>query len=292
MKRKALGKGLSSLIPQHVAQVMAPAVQVQQPEAAAGPLEIDLDLLEPNPFQPRGSFPAEELAELVASIRRHGLLQPVLVRSHGERYQIIVGERRVRAAQNAGLMRIPAVLRSVTDNEMAELALVENVQREDLNPMDEARAYRDLMARLDVTQGAVAERVGKDRSTVANSLRLLNLADSIQSSIENGSLSPGHGRALLAAPEELRQNLARRILRDGLSVRQVEKLASASKPAQKAKPVLAAVADPNTRQAEERMTQALATKVQIRRKGKGGNVEIAFHDEEELERIFESIVGA
>jgi ParB family chromosome partitioning protein len=258
---------------------------------AAQPLEIDLDRIDPNPYQPRQRFAEAELAELAASIQQHGLVQPVLMRPRGQRYQLVVGERRVRAAQKAGLMRIPAVVREVSDGEMAELALVENVQRENLDPIEEARAYRSLMDRLDTTQAEVAKRVAKDRSTVANSLRLLNLSDFIQEAISTGSLSPGHGRALLAAPEGVREKLARRILRLGLSVRQAEQLASPGTPRTTGKKTGAPTTDPNTRAAEERMAHALATKVRIRRKGKGGSVEIAFHNEEELERIFESIVA-
>jgi ParB family chromosome partitioning protein len=256
--------------------------------SASEQVEIDLDRIDPNPFQPRQRFLEAELAELAASIQEHGLVQPVVVRPRGDRFQLVVGERRVRAAQRAGLMRIPAVVRDVPDARMGELALVENIQRENLDPIEEAEAFRDLMARLGMTQAEVAQRVKKDRSTVSNSLRLLNLSDSIQAAIREGGLAPGHGRALLAAPEAAREKLAQRIIRHGLSVREAERLSAGKPQAPTKKPE--APADPNTRAAEEAMTQALATRVRIRRSGKGGRVEIAFHNEEELERIYEALV--
>ncbi len=263
-----------------------------QPAATAGPVEIDLDLIDPNPFQPRQYFSEVELAELSASILRHGVVQPIVVRPRGDRYQLVVGERRVRAAQRAVLMRIPAVVKQISEDEMVELALVENVQRQDLTPIEEAHGYKRLVDRLQATQADVAKRVGKDRSTVANSLRLLSLSEFIQGEIDHGALTPGHGRALLAMPPEVRDKMARRILKESLSVRQAEKLAASEKQdtATKMKITKPAVADANTLAAEERLTHALATRVKIHRKGEGGTVEIAFHNEEELERLFECIV--
>jgi ParB family chromosome partitioning protein len=290
MTRKALGKGLSSLIPDGAGQAMAPMPAPVQPAAQASPTEIDLDRIDPNPFQPRQYFSETELAELSASILQHGVVQPVLLRPQGDRFQLVVGERRVRAAQRAALMRIPAVVREVSEDEMAELALVENVQRENLTPIEEANGYKRLVDRLKVTQAEVAKRVGKERSTVSNSLRLLSLSGFIQGEIDRGTLSSGHGRALLAMPPEVRDNMARRILKEGLSVRQAEKLASSEKPDSAKTIVKPVVTDPNTLAAEERLTHALATRVKIHRKGAGGTVEIAFHNEEELERLFETIV--
>jgi len=289
MTRKALGKGLSSLIPDGAGQAMAPMPAPVQPEALARPMEIDLDRIDPNPFQPRQYFSETELAELSASILQHGVVQPVLLRPQGDRFQLVVGERRVRAAQRAALMRIPAVVREVSEDEMAELALVENVQRENLTPIEEANGYKRLVDRLNVTQAEVAKRVGKERSTIANSLRLLSLSGFIQGEIDRGTLSSGHGRALLAMPPEVRDKMARRILKEGLSVRQAEKLASAEKSDAATKITKPVVTDPNTLAAEERLTHALATRVKIHRKGAGGTVEIAFHNEEELERLFETI---
>jgi len=267
-----------------------PVPAAAQPAAMARPMEIDLDRIDPNPFQPRQYFSEDELAELSASILQHGVVQPILVRPRGDRFQLVVGERRVRAAQRASLMRIPAVVKEISEDEMVELALVENVQREDLTPIEEAQGYKRLVDRLKATQADVAKRVGKDRSTVANSLRLLSLSEFIQSEIGHGTLTPGHGRALLAMPPEVRDKMARRILKEGLSVRQAEKLASYEKQESGTKSTKPAVVDPNTLAAEERLTHALATRVKIHRKGEGGTVEIAFHNEEELERLFESIV--
>lgn len=290
MTRKALGKGLSSLIPDGAGQAMAPIPAPVQPVASALPLEIDLDRIDPNPFQPRQYFSETELAELSASILQHGVVQPVLLRPKGDRFQLVVGERRVRAAQRAALVRIPAVVREVSEDEMVELALVENVQRENLTPIEEALGYKRLVDRLKVTQAEVAKRVGKDRSTIANSLRLLSLSSFIRDEIDHGRLSPGHGRALLAMPPEIRDRMARQMLKQGLSVRQAEKLASLENSESTSKITKPVVLDANTLAAEERLTHALATRVKIRRKGKGGTVEIAFHNEEELERLFESIV--
>jgi ParB family chromosome partitioning protein len=266
---------------------MAPAPAKR---AASDQVEIDLDRIDPNPFQPRQRFLEAELAELAASIKEHGLVQPVVVRPRDDRYQLVVGERRVRAAQRAGLLRIPAVVREVPDARMGELALVENIQRENLDPIEEAEAYRDLMARLSLTQAEVAQRVKKDRSTVSNSLRLLNLSESIRAAIREGSLAPGHGRAILAAPEAAREKLARKIVRNGLSVREAEKLAAGR--SRKPEKRVETPVDPNTRAAEEAMARALATRVRIRRAGDGGKVEIAFHNEEELERIYEAVVAS
>ena len=290
MTRKALGKGLSSLIPDGAGQAMAPMPVPAQPEALARPMEIDLDRIDPNPFQPRQYFSETELAELSASILQHGVVQPILVRPRGDRFQLVVGERRVRAAQRAALMRIPAVVKEISEDEMVELALVENVQRENLTPIEEAQGYKRLVDRLKATQADVAKRVGKDRSTVANSLRLLSLSEFIQGEIDHGTLTPGHGRALLAMPPEVRDKMARRILKEGLSVRQAEKLALSEKQDTARKTTSPAVVDPNTLAAQERLTHALATKVRIHRKGEGGTVEISFHNEEELERLFECIV--
>jgi len=262
------------------------------PDARPGPyVEIDLDRIDPNPAQPRQRFPEVDLEELAASIAHQGVVQPILVRRRDGRYQLVAGERRLRASQRAGLRKIPAVVREVADDKMLELSLVENIQRAELDPIEEARAFKRLTEELGVTQADVAERLGKDRSTISNSLRLLNLAESIQSALRDGTLSPGHARALLSMPEgKGREALARRIVARGLSVREAERLASIKPGGAAKKPEPAA--DPNTRAAEERFMRALGTRVRIRRKGPGGTVEVAFHNEEELQRIFEQIVEA
>jgi len=281
-----LGKGLSSLIP-----------GPPPPSLAAPPptpyVEIDLDRIDPNPSQPREHFGEESLEELAASIVQHGVVQPVLVRRRAERYQLVAGERRLRAAQRAGLRRIPAVIREVADEQMLEVALVENIQRQELDPIDEANAYRTLIEQRGLSHADLAERVGKERSTVSNSLRILSLSDSIQSQIRQGVITAGHARALLSLPDtKLREATARRIVGDGLSVRQVEKLATrASVRKGKVSGPPAGTNDPNTRHAEERLMHALGTRVRIVREAEGGRVEISFHSEEELQRLFEQIIG-
>ncbi|MGD8376313.1 MAG: ParB/RepB/Spo0J family partition protein [Acidobacteriota bacterium] len=287
-QRRALGRGLGSLIPE--AGAAAPAPAETAPVAPPAPYhEVDLDRIDPNPAQPRHRFSDPELEELASSIREHGVVQPVLVRRRGDRYQIIAGERRLRAAQRAGLRRVPAVIREVPDDRMLEVALVENIQRQELDPIDEALAYRSLLGEAGLTQQQIASRLGKSGSTVSNSLRLLGLSDSVQELLRSRALSPGHARALLALPEAggLRESTAKRIVDRGLSVREVERLAARRKTA-RPEP---APSDPNTRDAEERLMRSLGTRVRIRRQGEGGRVEISFHDEEELDRIFEYIVG-
>lgn len=284
MTRKVLGKGLSSLIP-------GPPVAIAPPPPLVPYVEIDLDRVDPNPSQPRENFPEAELEELAASIAQHGVVQPIVVRRRGDRYQIVVGERRLRASQRAGLRKIPAVVREIPDDKMLEVALVENIQRQELDPVEEAHAYRALIDTLGLSHADIAERVGKDRSTVSNSLRLLSLSENIQVLLRAGSIAPGHARALLVLPEERRREaLARRVVAQGLSVRQTERIvAGRGNAAKAARP--AAPNDANTRHAEERMMRTLGTRVRIVRQGEGGRVEISFHNEEELERLFEQIVG-
>ena len=284
MKRKALGRGLSSLIP--------PMPTAQAEDGPPSPfMEIDLDRIDANPRQPRQRFVEEALEELAASIAHHGVVQPVLVRRRADRYEMVAGERRLRAAQRAGLRKIPAVVREVADDEMLEVSLIENIQRAELDPIEEACAYRDLQQELGLTQAEVAERVGKDRATISNSLRLLGLSDSIRSAIREGAITSGHARALLAVAEgPARETLVRRIIARGLSVREAERWASSREGAPASKASRDDAPDPNTRAAEERMMAALGTRVRIRRHGKGGRVEVAFHAEEELQRIFEWIV--
>jgi ParB family chromosome partitioning protein len=284
MTRKVLGKGLSSLIPGPPPPNLAPAPVTPY-------VEIDLDRIDPNPSQPREQFGEESLEELAASILQHGVVQPVVVRSRAGRYQLVAGERRLRAAQRAGLRRIPAVVREVPDEQMLEVALVENIQRQELDPIDEAQAYRTLIEQRGLSHADLAERVGKERSTVSNSLRILSLSSSIQSQIRQGVITAGHARALLSlADTKLRESIARRIVGDGLSVRQVEKLATGSSARRRVSP-RAEGNDPNTRHAEERLMHALGTRVRIVREAGGGRVEISFHSEEELQRLFEQIVG-
>jgi ParB family chromosome partitioning protein len=281
--RQALGKGLSALIPD------APE-PVRQ-----GAIEIDIDLLAPNEDQPRLEMDDAKLEELAQSIKANGIIQPILVRKVGNSYRIIAGERRWRAAQRAGLLKVPVVVRDVPEGshkQLLELALIENIQREDLNPVEEAAAYQRLADEFKLTQEQIATSVGKDRSSVANYLRLLRLPDEVRADLGSGALSMGHARALLALADAAAQrHAAREVIARGLSVRDTEalvkRLASPS-PARQAKKE-SAKPDVHTRAAEDRMRFALGTKVRIARRGSGGTIEIEFGSEAELNRIYEYI---
>ncbi len=282
MKRKALGKGLSALLPD------------PEPPAAASAtaVEIPVSQLEPNPYQPRtGPVSDAALEELSASIRQSGIVQPILVRRVGSRYQIVAGERRWRAARRAGLAAVPVTIREVPDDQLLELALIENIQREELSPLEEAQAFQRLQTELRLTQEEVARRVGRERSTVANTIRLLRLARPARELLAEGRLSAGHARALLALDRAEDQiSLARETARQGLSVREVERrvaiLRAPPKPSAKRRP------DPNTRAAEQRLRGVLGTRVDISRRGKGGHLRVAFASEAELNRLFEVLVRA
>src|SRR5690242_2857522 len=244
MARNALGRGLGALIRELEGNKPEPAPAPPQPQPSAagsaaaaamparqpmpgGPQEIDIDLIEPSPYQPRTKFHEQALDELARSIKASGIIQPLVVRPVGSRFQLIAGERRWRAAQRAGLRKVAAIVRQVADEIALEMTLVENIQREDLNAMEAARAFERLMDEFQMTQEAVAERTGKDRTTVANAIRLLKLEPTIQDWIEEGKLSAGHGRALLAVLDpQMRMRYAQRASRGGLTVRQVERLAS------------------------------------------------------------------
>jgi ParB family transcriptional regulator, chromosome partitioning protein len=278
-KRKALGKGLSALLP--------------DPEEAAesrkeSTSEVAVGQLEPNPVQPRTHMDPARLQELAASIRESGIVQPILVRRTAGGYQIIAGERRWRAAQQAGLATVPVTIREVSDDRLLELALVENIQREELSPLEEAQAFQRLQQDLGLTQEEVARKVGRDRSTVANSLRLLRLPKEARELLAAGRLEAGHARALLAVEhaEDL-IGLARETARKGLSVREVERRVAllrtptAKKESRK---------DANTRAAEERLHSALGARVEIRRQGRGGALRIVFASEAELNRLFELLL--
>jgi ParB family chromosome partitioning protein len=281
MKRKALGKGLSALLP-----------EAQEPPGG-GLAEIDIKRIDPNPQQPRQRLEPSKLKELARSLQQEGVMQPLVVRKVGSRYQIVAGERRWRAARMAGIARVPAIIREVEDERLLELALIENIQREDLSPIEEAGAYRRLVTDLGFSQEQVADRVGKDRSTVANLLRLLRLPEPVRKAIAKQELSPGHARPLLALPDATAQvQLAREIVDEGLSVRAVERRVKAfSKPKKPSKrQSTASQTDPNTREAEDRLRLALGTKVHIARKGRGGHLEISFYSEEELGRLYEILL--
>jgi ParB family chromosome partitioning protein len=279
MKRQALGKGLSSLIP---------GPETVRPDS--GLLLLDIDLISPSQVQPRADF--KGLEGLADSIRENGVMQPVVVRRDGERFQLIAGERRWRAAQLAGIHKIPAVVRAAADEHLLELALVENLQREDLNPIEEAQAFGVLLDRMRLPQAEVARRLGRDRSSIANSLRLLKLPDRLQGMIREGSLSPGHAKAILAIPDpETQIRLAEEVIARLLSVRETEALVAATQKRREGeapqKRRADAAGDPNVRAAEERLGRALGTKVRIVKRGKRGRIEIEFYSDGELDRLFE-----
>jgi ParB family chromosome partitioning protein len=277
-RRKALGRGLSVLIP----EPEAPA----QPAAAA---EVPISILDPNPFQPRAAMDPERLAELAASVRESGIVQPILVRRRGERYQIIAGERRLRAAQATGLATVPVTVRDVDDEHLLELALVENIQREELNPIEEAQAFHRLQDEFGLTQEEIARRVGRDRATVANALRLLRLPRELRELLAESRLDAGHGRALLGLERaEDQVTLGREAARKGLSVREVERRVALQRAPRAARPRK----DANTRAAEERLRSALGARVEIARRGRGGQIRILFAGEAELNRLFELLLRA
>ena len=281
-RRPALGKGLSALIP-------------DAPEMPSGALDVDIDLLAPNDDQPRMHMDDEGLEELARSIRANGIIQPILVRKEGTAYRIIAGERRWRAAQRAGLLKVPVTVRDVSGashKDLLQLALIENVQRENLNCVDEASAYQRLTEEFQLTQEQIAAAVGKDRSSIANYLRLLKLPEEVRASLIAGTLSMGHARALLALADEATQReAAREVIRKGLSVRDAEALVKRMGAPQRNREtnVEPAQADVHTRAAEDRMRFALGTKVRIVRRGTGGAIEIEFGSESELNRIYEHI---
>jgi ParB family chromosome partitioning protein len=276
MKRKALGKGLSALLPD------------PEPAPEGGePLTVLVSALEPNPFQPRSAMPPERLAELAQSLKESGIVQPILVRRlSGDRFQIIAGERRWRAAQSLGLERVPVTVRDVPDERLLELALVENIQREELTCLEEAHAYQRLHEEFRLTHEEVAQKVGKDRTTVANMLRLLRLPKDIKELLAQGRLNAGHGRALLALDRaEDQVALGHEAASRGLSVREVERRVALARA-----PKRGTHKDPNTRAAEERLRAALGTRVQIARRGKGGTLRVLFTSEAELNRLFEVLL--
>ena len=281
-RRPALGKGLSALIP----DVVEPVRQTPQ--------ELDIDLLTPNRFQPRHRADEARIDELAQSIRTNGVIQPIVVRRMGDRFQIIAGERRWRAAKLAGLMRVPIAIRDVApgqEQSLLQMALIENIQRENLNPIEEALAYRRLADEFHLRQEDIAAAVGKDRASVANFLRLLKLSEEIRTEVATGRLSMGHARALLALTDEGQQrSTARDVIARSLSVRETESLVK--RMAENVTPREASVPPPvdvHTRAAEEKLKFHFGTRVRIVRRGPGGRIEIDFTSEEELIRIYDQL---
>ena len=283
-QKKVLGRGLGALIPQK-AEAPAPPGGA----ATAGLAQIPIDHIQPNPYQPRRTFNEASIDELARSVREHGIVQPIVVTRAGDRYKLIAGERRFRAAQKAGLATVPAVIKdNLKSDDALQIALVENIQREDLNPMEEANAYHQLHDEFGLTQEEIAKRVGKERSTVANFLRLLKLPDAVKKLLAAGQLSMGHARALLSVESAKKQEaLAERVVKNNLNVRQTELLASEHpRPPKEEKQK-----DVFTRDAEEKLQRTLRTRVEIDRKGRGGVIRIQFGGEEELIRVVEDLMG-
>lgn len=297
MKRKALGKGLSSLIPATIPRPPGPSTQQTAPSTPTGrPFELRLEVskIRPNPRQPRQSFDAAALEELAQSLKNQGVLQPVVVRPAGDgTYELVAGERRWRAAQRAGIHQIPAVVRDVPDGKLLEIALIENLQREELNAIEEAEAFKILIDDLNLTQGEVAERVGKQRTTVANALRLLQLPRAVQDLVRNRSISMGHARALLALEDPRAiEMMAERIVADGLSVRDIERRArrpqgTGARSGRPPRPV-----DPNVAAAEEAMQRAVGTRVRIVGGAKTGRIELHYHSADELDGLYKLLLDA
>ena len=276
-KRPALGRGLSALIPD------APVSPVQERS-----LDVDIDLLRPNKFQPRTQMDDTRIDELSRSIKSNGVIQPIVVRKAENGYEIVAGERRWRASQRAGLLKVPVVVRDIPDDKLLAAALIENIQRENLNPIEEAHAYRRLADEFGLTQEQIAESVGKDRSSIANYVRLLRLPAEIRDHVGAGTLSMGHARALLGLPDtDTQLRIGLDIVAKTLSVRETEALVKRTiePPPQKSEEQR----DVHTRAAEERLRFALGTRVRIVRKGKGGRLEIYFSDENELHRLYEQL---
>jgi ParB family chromosome partitioning protein len=276
-----LGRGLGALIPQRDGSALS-----------SGLAQIPIDQISPNPYQPRKAFNEASIEELARSVREHGIVQPIVVtRSGDHRYRLIAGERRFRAAQRAGLRSIPAVVKELLQEvDALQIALIENIQREDLNPVEEAVAYHQLHQEFGLTQEEISRRVGKERSTVANFLRLLKLPEGVKRLLASGRLSMGHARALLALDSAKKQEqLAERVVQRNLNVRQTEVLASATSP--KAAKKSQREKDVFTRDAEEKLTRVLRTKVEIDRKRRGGVIHIRFASEDDLIRIFDDVTG-
>jgi ParB family chromosome partitioning protein len=283
-KKGGLGRGLGALIPgggSFAAPGMAAAM-------------IQVDDIQPNPDQPRHQFDDTELRQLADSIRQHGILQPLVVVQEGAGYRLIAGERRLRAARLAGLEEVPVVFRDTPEGEASlALSLVENVQRHDLNALEEAEAYRRLVEGMGITQEAVAREVGKSRAHVSNTMRLLSLASAVQGALLSGAISAGHARALATLTPADQEELLRRVLREDMNVRQAEELARVRAEAgpQPRRPRASPTPDPELRQLEDRFRSALGTQVKLTRRGKGGRLVIEFYSDEELQALYSRLTG-
>jgi ParB family chromosome partitioning protein len=277
-RHSGLGRGLTSLIPQR-----------GQP---AGMTEIPIARIQPNPRQPRQRFDAEELEALAASIREHGVLQPVLVTETLDGYQLVAGERRFRASQLAGLERIPAVIRQLADHAQLEVALVENLQRADLGPIEEAGAYRALIGEFELTHEEIARRVGRAKSTITNTLRLLDLEPRVQTALVEGQITEGHARAIGGLALEQQPRVASSVVEQGLSVRQTEELVRRLRePREAPTPTATPRLDPDLERVEDELRRHLGTKVTLARSRRGGRIVIEFYSDEELSQLYDRLIG-
>jgi len=285
-KPRGLGKGLNAIIGADIVSEV-----IDRPRA----IEISVDRLSPNPFQPRRSFTEEGLEQLAESIRHHGILQPIVVRPSGDGYQLIAGERRWRAAQIAGLQRIPAVVRELDDPSMVQVALIENLQREDLNPIEEASAYRRLMDEFNMTQEQLSSTIGRSRPAIANAVRLLNLPTEIQRAVEERKLSEGHARCLLAISDQGDQlKVAAEIIANGLNVRQAEELVKGTTRNVSRETIRRRTPedDPDAVRLTQRLGERLGTRVKLSGSVRKGKLEIEYYSTEDLDRILEIILGS
>ncbi|MBN1885445.1 MAG: ParB/RepB/Spo0J family partition protein [Candidatus Krumholzibacteriota bacterium] len=277
MRKRVLGRGLDALISPDMRESVSETERI---------IEIEIDRIDPNPHQPRNAFDDGHLRELADSIGRFGVLQPVVVRRSGDRYQLVVGERRFRASRLAGKTTIPAIVRRIEDDDSLKLALLENLQREDLNPIEEARGYQALQDEHGLTAREIADILGKDRSTVSNTLRLLKLPDEVVGMLADGKLTAGHARAILAVEGAERQiELARRVVEEGITVREVER----ERPRKTRRGRKRAPIDPQLRAVEERLEMRLGTRVRVTPRRRGGIVSIEYYSDEELERLLEAM---
>jgi len=277
-RHSGLGRGLTSLIPQRTQQISA--------------TEIPLSRIRPNPRQPRQRMDQGELEALASSVREHGVLQPILVTETLDGYQLVAGERRFRASQMAGLERIPAVIRQLADRDQLELALVENLQREDLGPLEEAHAYRSLATEFELTHDQIAQRVGRAKSTIANTLRLLDLDPPVQAALSDGQITEGHARAIAGLPIEQQGRVAATVASQQFSVRQTEELVRRLRePRPASGPTPAARLDPDLERVEEDLRRQLGTKVTLARSRKGGRIIIEFYSDEELAQLYDRLIG-
>ena len=296
VKKKGLGKGLDSLIPDNKSVKMTQtetASKKSEPELKAGEQMMKINMVEPNRDQPRKKFEEDALLELADSIKQFGILQPLLVRKRKDYYEIIAGERRWRAAKIAGIKEVPVIVKDYTEQEIVEIGLIENIQRENLNPIEEAMAFKRLLEEFNLKQDEVAERVSKSRTAVTNSMRLLKLDERVQQMIIDDMISTGHARALLAIDDKnLQYELANKVFDEKLSVRETEKLVKDIKSPKKEKPKKEVVDNFIYKDLENRMKEVMGTKVSIASKGKGkGKIEIEYYSDSELERMFEMIMS-